>query len=737
MNRSSGSTPQPTDHLLDHVRSRDRLSRYSFWITILAPTWAALFGPLAEGRGEVWWPRLGCAVTVSVELYVQHRLALRRTLPTRLRLRRRADVWLALTVLLVVSPVGGWLIGWWTALPRTAGLVVPLVLSLLGFTAGIRQIAWSQSGGPQALAGCLFTVVSIPAALLCGDGVLALLLVGFRQPDPELILAAWGVALLSLLRLLHRTSADHDVYGVLNDAAMLRKLPRELVEAAVDDWVRRRALRRPDRLDTSLVLALTSTAQSTAAFSDLKGRTPVPFMPTPTSAQAEMLLGVARSAIDTIAVLAGRDEGRRGPQDKDVLFARGMIQQVHATLAQREQRREEAAAGLSAAGAHYAEAGMPNLAALTRLLANGELCTAFFAPEDALRDLRAVADDESLVGIVRRTAWACAEAMRRVRDPDARPCADPHGGPREVSPAQAARDIAVLHAELPPGIPQLMAMSMRNVLTETLRMAEEMAAHGKVLAKGKGHGFDGLIGAMHEPESLLESAERCVRAGREDQARYLAARAKVVALRYGEFGKYTSACNFLMDLGTRRRQWRAVHHELAQAVEMAELARQQLLAPQRKSEATYAQQLWYGAMVMLLLEGTDGRDWPPPEARARAWELVERSRARALLDVLGETLTIPVDGALEPLVERERAALSRVRALRTQLVSIGGTAVEDADVMARVRGAERELREVQSRIEASGDAGTAYLRLRRGTPIGFAEVRQLLREESGGRLSPG
>jgi hypothetical protein len=416
MNRPSGSTPQQTDQLLRSLRTRERWSRSGFWVTISAPTLTALFVPLTEGRGDVWWPRLGCAVTVSVYLYALYRLSLRRTLPTRLQQRRAIDFRITMRVLLVVSPVGGWLVGWWTALPHTAGLVVPLVLALLCLGINFRGVVWSQSGGSKALTTCLFAVVGLPASLLCGDGLLAMLLVGFRQPDPELVLAAWGVALISLLRLLYSTYAEHDFVGVVGDAGRLEELPEDLAEALVADWVRRRALRRSDRTDTSLILALANSANTTIAVGDLRGGSPLPFTHTPTVAQAEMVLRVAGSALDTLDELRRRDERRQAFHDKDVLFARGMVQEVRAGLARRLHRREESALDHFAASARYEEAGMPNMAALIRMWANTELCAAFSAPEDALQALRAIADDEGLLATIRRTAWLTAEIMYRLRD---------------------------------------------------------------------------------------------------------------------------------------------------------------------------------------------------------------------------------------------------------------------------------------------------------------------------------
>ncbi|MEW2397110.1 hypothetical protein [Streptomyces sp. NPDC046862] len=731
MSRPAGKPANDPESLYAALRSTERLSRIGFLMTVLMPTWFALVVPLPDGQDGVWWPRLACAATVSLHLYGQHRLILRRTLPARQRMRRRIDIYVLVAVLVTVSPVGEWLAGLWSGLPGPVALGLPLLFTVVVGMSNLRPLMWTQSGGGKALAACLSGLLLFPARILCADGIPALLIAGFRHPDRSLSLAACGIAVIALIMWACRTAAEHDIYGALADAHALRRTPGVIAEAEVRHWVRQRAVGRTGGIDTSLILGLTTVAQSAVMFSDLNGRMPIRVRHPLTLDQSERLLHLARMALDTLDEMRTPDGGGQPSADRDVLFARAMVHQVSATLAQRLHEREDAASHYFAAADHYAEAEMTNSAALCRIWGHVELGAAFFVPADALEGLEAVRDDERLVRIVRRLAGTIAEIMRAVRDhgPDGR--VNLRRQAKQVVREDYTGDVRVLCAEAPDGIPQLMTRSTQNVLTESLRMLDEMATHGVILKQGTGEGYGGMARAVRRTDDLLEGAKNSAAAGREEHARYLAVRAQAEALRYGDFMAYTTASDFVMDLELEGQRWSALYQEMTDAAEVAELARQQTLEPQRKSAATFTQQQRYAAIVALLLEGWQDVDWPPPDAEARALEVVERSRSRALLDVLGETLTIPVSGELEPLARRERKALDELRSRRAALVSIGGTAAEDADALAGVRRAEYRLRAVQDEIEATGDAGAEYLQLRRGTPIGFPEIRALLREASG------
>ncbi|TDO46723.1 CHAT domain-containing protein [Kribbella sp. VKM Ac-2527] len=106
-----------------------------------------------------------------------------------------------------------------------------------------------------------------------------------------------------------------------------------------------------------------------------------------------------------------------------------------------------------------------------------------------------------------------------------------------------------------------------------------------------------------------------------------------------------------------------------------------------------------------------GEGWPE-QPYAEALMLVERARSRVFLQLLGEALPEPLDSSEEELFAAERAAYKAYR-----------NASPD-----RVRQARDALEETWAGL-ASTDDGAEYAALRRGDPISYPEIQELLRAD--------
>ncbi|GAA5705409.1 hypothetical protein [Streptomyces avermitilis] len=703
------------------TRPTRRFHQFAFWAPILAPIVLALSIPLPDGQVQALWPRLGCAVTVSLHLLAEHRTAQRRILPVRHRARRSLNLRFLLAALVVVSPLGGLLGDAWAALPDATAVALPIVLAVLGAKISMREISWMLNSR-RPLRWIVFFALRLPAKPLCSNGILVFLVAGFRRPETHLVLAAWAVGVISLLWWAHQVVIEHDLRGAVGDVLALGKVPDDVAREAVVHWAEQSATAPSGETDTALVIVLCSLGQAKVVGGPPFGVSPFLRDGRSDGDGADRLIALAQIALETIDETRRTSDGR-AVADRPVLFARAMLQQALALRAQQLNRPEDAAAHYLASAREHEAARIPNMAGICRIWSYGALAVAFFAPRDALDGLAAVADDDRLLPLVRKLAATTGQLaldLREAREANDVDVAGLRSLLSGVDRGDHAADIRALRAEVPAGASRMAVVSVPKLFTQWLQMLEDLLA-GETASP-----------TLYQVDLLMKQAKRAFKNGHEEEARRLAQEVKDIARRTADLGVYRSACVLLMDLRLLHQQWSGLYREMWDLVKVAESARQQMIDPQRKSEATVIEQQWYANMVALLLEGWHSADWPPPDAEAQALELVERSRARALLDVLGETLTIPVASALEPLAREEQEALAELRELRTRLVSLGGAAASDAETLAAVRRAEERLRAIRNEIEATGPAGAEYIELRRGTPIDYGEIRALLREMGSG-----
>jgi len=171
-------------------------------------------------------------------------------------------------------------------------------------------------------------------------------------------------------------------------------------------------------------------------------------------------------------------------------------------------------------------------------------------------------------------------------------------------------------------------------------------------------------------------------------------------------------------LNVRRRLGRALYgidppraiRNLTAALDLQEQARLEVLDPEVRMHLGGDTEDTYEDLVNLLAAAG------PPES-TRAFELVEHGRSRSLLELLGDGL--PAAGHLSPeLAAEERAADERLRALREGRRDITG--------LQKLRQARDALVAVWDRI-AADPASAEYATLRRGDPLTFEDVREMLR----------
>ncbi|WP_405983254.1 hypothetical protein [Streptomyces sp. NBC_00158] len=710
---------------------REVFSRISFWSTILAPFWIALVVPGPDGtRGSFWAVRLACAAVVSFHFHARHRALLKLTLPSRLKARSRLGwVFLGMTAI-AVTPVGEWIAGLWLALPTAAAVLVPVVGAVFthGF-AGVRSFLLTQSGAAGRWLTCLVLLVVAPLGILVTDGLFALLLAGFVRPDDRLIVAALCTAAAALLAWSFEHRRTDDLVARISDAVIVARLPGPEAVATVRAWLDDQVLRRAGKPDFGLVFCLGSVAGGSFAFATDDGDFGVPFARKVPPAEADRTVLLVETVLAMVDDLAAQEEYAHLSRDRTLQFCRASYHRIDAMRAGRLNRPEDAAACQFAAARAFAAAGMPEHAALFEIYANGVSLLAYGRSEQAVGNLRAIAREDH-TGLLRRLALALADAGRLVRTGEPEPALREEVARRQQTSAEVRADIGVITAELPSGLYRFSAPVTANSLPQLVRQAEEVVVTGTVATQGKGLGFEGMVKAAQNAQNMLDGARKAKEAGRARDAWRMAAVARLEAARSSDTDTVSRASLLLAELAVAEERWSEAHRHLSVIVEAGDRDRRQSLSPDRGSDRRNLSQAGVTLMVMLLLGGTAGPDWPPPDAAALALAHMERSRSRTLLDALGETVPVPAPAGLEDLAAEEGRALAEFRKHRAGLAVLGGSAVADISAVVAARRAENRLLRVRQQIRDSGPAGAGYLDLKRGTPLGFAAIRELLRESA-------
>ncbi|GAA4260389.1 hypothetical protein GCM10022255_088840 [Dactylosporangium darangshiense] len=395
-------------------------------------------------------------------------------------------------------------------------------------------------------------------------------------------------------------------------------------------------------------------------------------------------------------------------------LARADLLTSEAAIARLESRREEEAAAYQAAAELLLRHGLPNLAA--ERLVDAGLAQLFWLgqPAQTLTTLAPVLDDQRVTPTIRRMALAAAGAAARVsgdsdraQDLDLRArftfsgWLDTWHYTRESLAAglgPASGDTFVAYQQR--GYQFITAWAGRKTPQPRPRERGEIQYIPTI---------DTSDWAYGPARTLAERAARQWGRGRYDAAADAYERAAGLLVRDG----YEHNA-----LNVRQRLGRALYgidppraiRNLTAALDLQEQARLEVLDPEVRMHLGGDTEDTYEDLINLLAA-------VGPQESTRAFELVEHGRSRALLELLGDGL--PAAGHLPPeLAAEERAADERLKALRAGRRDITG--------LQNLRQARDGLVAVWDRI-AADPASAEYATLRRGDPLTFQDVREMLR----------
>lgn len=177
------------------------------------------------------------------------------------------------------------------------------------------------------------------------------------------------------------------------------------------------------------------------------------------------------------------------------------------------------------------------------------------------------------------------------------------------------------------------------------------------------------------------------------------------------------AARVLIQLGMAQRAVDPprAYRNLRRAMELRESLRGELLGADLRMLFGGGSEDLHIELVRLLHEADffPGESWPAHPARV-AFEIVERTRARSMLELLGTALEPPDAPAYAGPAAEERELLIELSQAR-----------ESGDT-ARTRSVRARLDDVWRRMAAAGPEGAEYAQLRRGEPAGYDDIRRLL-----------
>ncbi|QES04175.1 CHAT domain-containing protein [Streptomyces venezuelae] len=365
----------------------------------------------------------------------------------------------------------------------------------------------------------------------------------------------------------------------------------------------------------------------------------------------------------------------------------------------------------------YASAGLAGNAAAARCLAADVLVFDLRRPEEAVRELEAIAARPTppravacLALVLKAVAGdsAAGRQAARMMPLDLRSAAGlfdelptwlPFGSHHHQEIAfvrWVEQRFAAMARTLGPGLPaQARARSMYTTFLDRYEMP-----------------------AAHDLRQALQRAGE-YEEGRSPVAREIAEEVAAAARSVGDLPNEAEARRLLARLAEAEHRWADLTAELLAVVDLVERMRERVSDGDTRIDVDLTP-----ACARLIELVVDGR--PSCPTPAQAVELAERSRSRLLLEVFGSTVSPELPQHLEELRERE-ARMEQGRVREGVLPRPGGTDFAHRDIHPAHQRRYRAAREaVWAELEASGPLGAAYVRHRRGAPAGFEELRAVL-----------
>jgi CHAT domain-containing protein len=172
-----------------------------------------------------------------------------------------------------------------------------------------------------------------------------------------------------------------------------------------------------------------------------------------------------------------------------------------------------------------------------------------------------------------------------------------------------------------------------------------------------------------------------------------------------------------------RGQYEAAITHAAPAVEMIERIRQRITLPAMRASYFSTMQEVFDVYLDALLQADKQS---PGKYAATALQVVERARARTLIDTLIESNANIKAGVDSELIKQEKTLISRISTQATaltRLLSGKHTEEQKAEATKQLEALQKQYESVQAQIR---DRSPAYAALTQPTPLSVAEIQQQL-----------
>jgi hypothetical protein len=285
------------------------------------------------------------------------------------------------------------------------------LIAVLAGLSTLNRVIIIGAGLGRILSGRVFMwvgpAVGIISRILVGHGEFAVVLVAVAHPTDDLIPAAVTLAAVQTARLALRLGTRSTTKERLDDALIIVRLPAETRQRELAGWLYDTMLTRTGQDGLKLLRTLIGLSRMLApdVTRDQDALT-LPSRRAYNLAQSRAMLTMAEEAVSLIERIAmPRFAGvRRLELDQQIMLLRAAMIECEARLALADDEPEDAVAQLGDWARRLADANLPNLAANARTL---QSCVALQSaiwlhePIDVLAD---IVSDESLTGLVRRSA---------------------------------------------------------------------------------------------------------------------------------------------------------------------------------------------------------------------------------------------------------------------------------------------------------------------------------------------
>ena len=701
----------------------DRAMQYGALAAGAVPAVAAvavvIWGPSVVGD----LPLLVGGLLITGQCWLWHYGERRLTRPYRKGARFSQILFILGAIGLAATPLGELVVHVWRAVdaPVVAGIAVALagLASAALLTWLLRRSVTGRRGS-----GCTMLAAGNLITLFISRGLFVFSVAGLFHPEPALLWAALGLVSLEAVRSVW----DIWFTGWTNqrraDISRLVGYNDQLVDEILNDWAYDALLAHPARPDLSMVDLLSEEGLraahgSAAPLQGLFDSTPGAAEPL-TGQHALRWIEIAERAIQLAEseVLPRIPEQHRPRLTKHLASVRIQCALIKGSVYQYLNWPEEAVRAWHEAVQGSEELGWRQMAAFSAATEAIGWSARLARPDEALAALAPYLEQD-LAPPVRRHVLMHTGFVTASVDPDRAKVLLDEAQQIRWRP----RDLQPLLRESGDSGASLRVFIVRRRLANVLRSMEDMTlalwpvpehvpANRRLPAFPRELDFPGRrrtisgLNRLNQGDAaaaiplLLDGAEQ---AARDGHLNWVVQAHAGLADAYMEESDPVAAYRHVRLALTAREQ---VHERVLDSDDRIDVAG-------RTSDLyTFGVQL----LVISAGYGLSGEGWPE-QPYAEALMLVERARSRVFLQLLGEALPEPADSSDEELFAAERAAYNAYR-----------NASPD-----KVRQARDALEETWVDL-ASTDAGTEYAALRRGDPISYPEIQELLRADPAATL---